>query len=109
MLAPVFLNGRFLGQATTGVQRFSAEIMAAIDGMVAKGEWPKTVVLMPRRSRAEPGCGTVAACARLPLRQVGRMQGHCGNRPSCRRRLAAACSSASETPRRCWQGAGRSW
>ena len=76
MLAPVFLNGRFLGQATTGVQRFSAEIMAAIDGMVAKGEWPKTVVLMPRRSRAEPGCGTVAACARLPLRQVGRMQGH---------------------------------
>ena len=76
MLTPVFLNGRFLGQATTGVQRFSAEIMAAINGMVAKGEWPETVVLVPRRSMAEPGSGTIAAGARLPLRQVGRMQGH---------------------------------
>lgn len=76
MPASVFLNGRFLSQAISGVQRFSVEIMAAIDGMVASGEWPETVVLAPRWSTAAPGGGTVAAGARLPLRQVGRMRGH---------------------------------
>jgi glycosyltransferase involved in cell wall biosynthesis len=50
--------------------------MAAIDGLVASGEWPETVVLVPRLPMAEAGGQVASACARLPLRQVGRMRGH---------------------------------
>ncbi len=66
----VFLNGRFLSQQLTGVQRFSAEVMAAIDRLVAAGEWPDTTVLAPRAVSAPAGC------PRLKLREVGRLHGH---------------------------------
>ena len=54
-----FLNGRFLTQPVTGVQRFAVEITAAIDRLAAAGEWPETAVLVPRSPRptlaARPG------------------------------------------------------
>ncbi len=71
MAETVFLNGRFLSQPMTGVQRFSAEIARAIDELATRGEWPETVLLTPSRID-EP----IAAYRRLRLREVGRMRGH---------------------------------
>ena len=65
----LFLNGRFLSQTVTGVQRFSAEIAAAMDRLAAKDAWPETVLLTPRAVRSTP-------YARLRQREVGRMRGH---------------------------------
>ena len=72
----MFLNGRFLRQSVTGVQRFSAEIAAAIDRLVAVGEWPDTVVLAPRPAQLEAIGRVAAPYGRLRLREVGRMHGH---------------------------------
>jgi glycosyltransferase involved in cell wall biosynthesis len=72
MSASIFLNGRFLSQSMSGVQRFSLEITAAIDRLAERGEWPTTTVLMPRTAAPQEG----PTYRRLPLRQVGRMRGH---------------------------------
>jgi glycosyltransferase involved in cell wall biosynthesis len=70
-----FLNGRFLTQPVTGVQRFAVEITAAIDRLAAAGEWPETAVLVPRpAASARPGA--LPAFQRLALREIGRMRGH---------------------------------
>jgi glycosyltransferase involved in cell wall biosynthesis len=75
MTPSVFLNGRFLRQPVTGVQRFSAETAAAIDRLVARGGWPETVVLAPRP--IEPhASGRPTPYLRLRLREVGRTRGH---------------------------------
>lgn len=76
MSSAVFLNGRFLSQSVSGVQRFSLEITAAVDRLIAGGEWPATTVLTPR-----PANGTTPGLAsslyrHLQLREVGRMKGH---------------------------------
>jgi glycosyltransferase involved in cell wall biosynthesis len=74
MIPPVFLNGRFLTQSISGVQRFSLEIAAAIDRLIDCGEWPETVVLTPRSTN--PAQYSELGYRRLKLRQVGRMTGH---------------------------------
>jgi glycosyltransferase involved in cell wall biosynthesis len=76
MMPSVFLNGRFLSQSITGVQRFSAEITAAIDRLVAAGDWPETVVLAPRPGRPKAGAWPAFSYQQLRLREVGRLQGH---------------------------------
>jgi glycosyltransferase involved in cell wall biosynthesis len=75
MTPSVYLNGRFLTQSLTGVQRFSAEITAAIDRLITAGRWPETVILAPRPS----GAGSnVRTCdyQRLKLEETGRTRGH---------------------------------
>jgi glycosyltransferase involved in cell wall biosynthesis len=72
MTASVFLNGRFLSQSMSGVQRFSLEITAAIDRLAERGEWPGTVVLTPRGATPHPE----PSYRRLLLRPVGRLHGH---------------------------------
>jgi glycosyltransferase involved in cell wall biosynthesis len=76
MMPAVFLNGRFLSQPVTGVQRFSMEMASAIDRLVSRDEWPETAILTP--PLAGPGghhCGAVPY-RRLGLRNVGRTRGH---------------------------------
>lgn len=72
----VFLNGRFLSQPVTGVQRFSGEIVAAIDRLVAAGEWPNATVLTPRARRTEAGARAANRYPHLHLREVGSLRGH---------------------------------
>jgi glycosyltransferase involved in cell wall biosynthesis len=71
----VFLNGRFLNQSVSGVQRFSLEITAAIDRLITRGEWPETVVLTPRSAETVSD-DHATAYQRLHFRKVGRTQGH---------------------------------
>jgi glycosyltransferase involved in cell wall biosynthesis len=76
MTRPVFLNGRFLHQAVTGVQRFSAEITMAIDQLVLSEQWPETVVLAPGPVRPDAGADAATPYQHLRLRQIGRTHGH---------------------------------
>lgn len=72
----IFLNGRFLSQAVTGVQRFSAEITAAIDRLATQGAWPETLLLTPHAARGVVANHAAASYGRLKLRAVGRTSGH---------------------------------
>jgi glycosyltransferase involved in cell wall biosynthesis len=72
----VFLNGRFLSQPLTGVQRFSAEVANAIDRLVASGEWPETTVLVPRAGQPEADERVAVHYRRLRLKEVGNTRGH---------------------------------
>jgi glycosyltransferase involved in cell wall biosynthesis len=63
------VNGRFLTQRLTGVQRFASELTAAMDALAGASRWPATRVLMPR--------GTVGATfGHLEAASVGRTSGH---------------------------------
>jgi glycosyltransferase involved in cell wall biosynthesis len=59
----IFINGRFLTQATTGVQRYAAELTQALDGLLCSGEISpaayRVVLLVPRGARQD-----------LPLKQI---------------------------------------
>ena len=74
MTAPVYVNGRYLTQPVTGVQRFAAEIVRAIDSLVLSGEWPATTLLTPPMDAAAPPLSDTAGLT-LPARPVGRRQG----------------------------------
>lgn len=74
MATPVFLNGRFLEQRVTGVQRYAREIAAAMAGLAARGEFPAATVLIPR-PRPRP-LAEMPYCHGLEHRIVGRLQGH---------------------------------
>lgn len=67
----VFLNGRFLNQPLTGVQRFATETTSAIDRLAARGDWPATTVLTPRASVSREPC-----FERLRVVEFGKMRGN---------------------------------
>ena len=75
MAGPVFVNGRFMSQPVTGVQRFAAEIVGCIDALMAQGEWPETSLLTPRLNGERP---VNLACASQSLHElsVGERHGH---------------------------------
>jgi glycosyltransferase involved in cell wall biosynthesis len=64
------INGRFLTQRITGVQRYARELVQAFDEMLDNTPNLKITVLCPRLSTALP------AWRNVELRQVGRSQGH---------------------------------
>ncbi|SKA32911.1 glycosyltransferase family 4 protein [Consotaella salsifontis] len=69
-LAPVAINGRFLVQPVTGVQRYAGEILRSLDRLATRGEWPAAEVLVPALPDEMP------ALDALRLRKVGRLRGH---------------------------------
>jgi len=50
----IYINGKFLAQSLTGVQRFARQTLAAVDELLASGEWrtPSPLVLLVPRGRA---------------------------------------------------------
>jgi glycosyltransferase involved in cell wall biosynthesis len=71
---PVYINGRFLTQGVSGVQRFAHEMVRALDEELAKAgseanRWSFTV-LAPR------GTASPIRLSRINIRTVGRLQGH---------------------------------
>lgn len=66
MAAPTYLNGRFLMQPQSGVQRFAVEIIAALARIWPAGSLPHPTLLLP----AGPEIASP-----LPVRRVGRRQG----------------------------------
>ena len=74
-MTAVYLNGRYLTQPVTGVQRFSHEIVIAIDRLIGEGEWPDTTVLAPRSTGATARQLGPLDCGRLRLREIGTLHG----------------------------------
>jgi glycosyltransferase involved in cell wall biosynthesis len=68
----IYINGRFLSQQTTGVQRFAREIIRAVDTLlVSEGRVPKLSFILLTPPRTEPLAGLQA----IECRSVGRLQG----------------------------------
>lgn len=72
----IFINGRFLSQALTGVQRYAGELVKALDRLVAAGDVPEALSGASFTLLAPPN-----AIAPLPLeaigyRQIGTRTGH---------------------------------
>ncbi len=67
----VFINGRFLGQRLTGVQRYALETLLALDHLIGESrlEAPSFRVLAPRGV-------TAPKLANIEFEQVGRLSGH---------------------------------
>ncbi len=68
---PVAINGRFLTQRVTGVQRFAAEVTGALDRMAAEGACPPARLLVP----AGGADADVSAFPHLAIERFGRLRG----------------------------------
>ena len=66
----IVINGRFLTQNITGVQRYARELMQAIDELLEGKSHVKVTVMSPRLSDAPPTWRNIL------LRQVGCLRGH---------------------------------
>ena len=64
------INGRFLTQRITGVQRYARELVQALDAVLDAKPEIKVTVVSPRLSEAPP------AWRNIELRQVGYLRGH---------------------------------
>jgi glycosyltransferase involved in cell wall biosynthesis len=64
------INGRFLTQPVTGVQRYARELVGAIDTILDKTAELQITVMSPRLSSPPP------VWRNIKLRQVGHLQGH---------------------------------
>lgn len=53
-MMPIAINGRFLTQGMTGVQRFAREITAAADRLMGHDAWPEARLLMPSSVAQSP-------------------------------------------------------
>ena len=70
MTPAVAVNGRFLAQRTSGVQRFAAEVTRALDGMAAEGGGARP----PARLLVPPGADA-SAFPHLSVERFGRLRG----------------------------------
>jgi glycosyltransferase involved in cell wall biosynthesis len=68
--AKIYVNGRFLTQATTGVQRYALESLNAIDALLRSGCNGQWIVLVPK------GTDSQAKWNNIELRTVGILSGH---------------------------------
>jgi len=66
----VFVNGRFLTQPVTGVQRYAREVLNAIDGQLGADSPLQWTVLAP------PGADRISSWKHIGVRCVGRLSGH---------------------------------
>jgi glycosyltransferase involved in cell wall biosynthesis len=66
----VVINGRFLTQRVTGVQRYARELVQSLDALLDATPDVRITVLSPRLSETPP------AWRNIKLRQVGFLQGH---------------------------------
>ena len=72
----IFINGRFLSQSMTGVQRYAAEMVKAIDQSLSSGRAPSELldadwqVLTPDDARSS------LDLRRIAVRKIGRRTGH---------------------------------
>jgi glycosyltransferase involved in cell wall biosynthesis len=53
-MMPIAINGRFLTQGMTGVQRFAREITTAADRLMGHDAWPEARLLMPSSVAQSP-------------------------------------------------------
>ena len=66
-----FFNGRFLSQEMTGVQRFAAEIIKALDELIGKqqinNETHRFTLLAPQNTKKIPDFKNISICYALSI------------------------------------------
>jgi glycosyltransferase involved in cell wall biosynthesis len=94
----VFINGRFLSQKLTGVERYAAEMVKAIDALLASGQAPAPLLNAEWQILTPPGAGSELQIDRIKIRPVGRRRGHAWDQTDLARaaaegRLISFCNS----------------
>lgn len=72
-MKPIAINGRFLSQPLTGVQRYARELLLALDASLASAEL--TAPQQPVELFAPPGTSSALPLRAIRLRVVGRTRG----------------------------------
>ncbi|MBC9876957.1 glycosyltransferase family 4 protein [Bradyrhizobium sp. INPA01-394B] len=70
------INGRFLSQSLTGVQRYAAEIVKATDRLLASKQAPQQLLDAEWQILAPPNAQTLAGLRHIRLKHVGTFRGH---------------------------------
>ncbi|MFT4115748.1 glycosyltransferase family 4 protein [Bradyrhizobium sp.] len=71
-----FINGRFLSQALTGVQRYAAEIVKAMDRALASGRFPARLHDAEWQLLVPPDAHEIPGLKKITVRRIGRLGGH---------------------------------
>ncbi len=71
-----FINGRFLSQSLTGVQRYAAEIAKAVDRLLASEQYPAQLRGAEWQLLVPPDANQTITFDRIKVRTVGRLSGH---------------------------------
>lgn len=72
----IYINGRFLTQNRTGVQRYSREVVGAIDRLLQEGQGPTSLRDANWVLLAPPGADCDVPLERISFRKVGTGDGH---------------------------------
>src|SRR5689334_11636626 len=72
----ISINGRFLSQALTGVQRYAAEIVKAIDRALVSGRFPARLHDCEWQLLVPPDARDVLHLEKIKVRKIGRLSGH---------------------------------
>lgn len=67
-MSTLFINGKYLAQAITGVQRFASQVLEAVDAQLADGLWQSdhALVLLVPSSRVQP----LPRLRRIEIREI---------------------------------------
>lgn len=76
LIVKIFINGRFLSQSLTGVQRYAAEMVTTIDRLLASGAAPRELLQADWQLLAPPDAELSLDLARIAARKVGSQRGH---------------------------------
>lgn len=71
-----FINGRFLSQKLTGVQRYAAEIVRAVDRLLSCEQCPAELRGAEWQLLVPPDAGETIAFDNIEVRTIGRLSGH---------------------------------
>jgi hypothetical protein len=71
-----FINGRFLTHKLTGVERYAAEIVKAIDGLLVSNQCPASLRGAEWHLLVPPDANETIALKQIALRKIGRLSGH---------------------------------
>ncbi|MDE5446982.1 glycosyltransferase [Bradyrhizobium sp. CSA207] len=72
----LFINGRFLSQKLTGVQRYAAEMVKAIDSLLASDQSPASLRAAEWQLLVPGETSEVLNLTRIKVRKIGRLSGH---------------------------------
>ena len=72
----ISINGRFLSQSMTGVQRYAAEMVKAIDQLLSSGNAPPRLLDAKWCILAPPNAKGSIELRRIETRKIGRRTGH---------------------------------
>ena len=72
----IYINGRFLAQNRTGVQRYSREVVTAIDNLLQQKQCPSALRNSEWRLVAPRGAGCDLSLRQIRFCEVGRGRGH---------------------------------